>query len=158
MTRWKRAAIAYLLLMIGCGCLFRSDALAHASLLATIPDDGADLPTSPPAIVITFAEPVVANHSRIVVIDSAGNVVADAEPTATDDAHSLHLALPELLPGHYTAEWEAQSVDTHMSAGLIRFTVGLAPAAADTPVASIWWTAAGLAALSLVMMALLRKR
>lgn len=97
-------------------------ALAHASLTATHPPDGARLPSPPPAIDLVFSEPVVLAESQIVLFDATGQIVPGTHLTGPDP-FSLRLELPALSPGDYVAEWEVQSTDTHRAAGLIRFSV-----------------------------------
>ena len=39
---------------------------------------------------------------------------------------TLAIDLKPLSPGNYTVEWQALSVDTHVTEGLLRFTIGAA--------------------------------
>ena len=37
---------------------------------------------------------------------------------------TLAIDLKPLSPGNYTVEWQVLSVDTHVTEGLLRFTIG----------------------------------
>lgn len=123
MRHWLTAGMVLALVAACLWSGWRKHAFAHANPAVTTPADGAELAEPPTAIEIRFTEHVVPDASRILLFDGDGTPVPGTSLTAPDN-YSLMLALPVLAPGRYKAEWEVQSTDTHMAAGLIRFAVG----------------------------------
>jgi len=95
---------------------------AHAYPAISLPADGATLKEPPREVRIQFTEGLELAFSQIVVkgpnaeIVSQGKLRKLAEDTAAID-------LKPLRPGNYVVEWQALSVDTHITEGVLRFTV-----------------------------------
>ena len=94
---------------------------AHAYVLTASPADGTSVP-SPTEVKIRFTEGVELEFSTIVVKDGAGRVVS-AEPVRQPAADTLAVDLRSAPPGAYTVEWRVLSVDTHITDGVLRFSV-----------------------------------
>ena len=94
----------------------------HAYPAISLPADGATLKEPPREVRIQFTEGLELAFSQIVVkgpnaeIVSQGKLRKLAEDTAAID-------LKPLRPGNYVVEWQALSVDTHITEGVLRFTV-----------------------------------
>jgi copper transport protein len=117
-------------------------AFAHASLVRADPANGAVLPRAPPALVLTFNEPISPLVMRLVGPDGAlialGNV----------DAENATIAIatpPSLRRGSYVLSWRVISADGHPVGGTVLFSIG-APGAkpgvasdADGRVRALLW-------------------
>jgi copper transport protein len=123
-----------------------SPARAHASLVKAVPADGAVLPLMPPALTLTFNEPVSPLAIRLIGPDGApitpAAVVAEnATVTITPPA-----GLPQ---GTHVLSWRVISADGHPVGGALIFSIGApsrAPAAgadeiADHNVRTALWAA-----------------
>jgi copper transport protein len=116
---------------------------AHATLLRSVPADGARLRETPSAIVLEFDEPVV--PIAITLTDATGAARTPAARPAVEGQRVL-LALPSPLdPGGYIASYRITSADSHVVAGAIAFAIGDAavPAVAQSQsaTASVAFTA-----------------
>jgi|SRR6185312_2629908 len=98
-------------------------AFAHAFLDRAIPAVGSEVPNAPPAVTITFTEPVEPRFSKIEVRDAAGKRVDAGDVHAQKDGRQLVVGLRKLPPGKYTVIWHVTSVDTHKTEGKFMFTV-----------------------------------
>ncbi len=99
---------------------------AHANQVASSPESGARLESSPERIVIWFSEPISENFSAINLLDASGKQVntATARLDPTENT-ALILPLPELNDGTYVAVWNNLSeVDGHKVYGSFAFAVG----------------------------------
>lgn len=105
-------------------CLSGTPAFAHAFLAHAVPAVGAALPTAPPALTLTYTEPVEPLFSRVTVEDSAGASVVAGAVTASDGGRTLTVPLKPLAAGRYQVDWHIVSVDTHRTEGHFTFTVG----------------------------------
>jgi copper resistance protein C len=103
-------------------CLTPSLAGAHAYPDAVSPPDGAGLMQSPHEVKIQFTEGVELEFSRIEVKSTTGQRVnkGNIRRVAAD---TLAIDLLPLQPGDYIIEWRVLSVDTHITEGILRFTV-----------------------------------
>jgi methionine-rich copper-binding protein CopC len=101
-------------------------AWAHAYPAVTIPSNGATLKEAPRELRIQFTEAVELAFSQIIVKASNGEIASQGKlrQLASD---MLAIDLKPLSAGIYTVEWQVLSVDTHVTDGVLRFTVG-APA------------------------------
>jgi len=117
---WAAPALALLLL----ACAPR--VLAHASLVSSVPADGASLDAAPAELVLRFDEPVHPVQLRLV--DATGRAV---EPRVARVEHgALHLAAPAgMATGAHVLSYRVTSSDSHPVAGAITFSIG-APAPA----------------------------
>jgi copper transport protein len=108
-------------------------ALAHATLIATIPADGAVLDASPQTVQLRFNEPV--SPLAVHLIDSKGQTRQGVAVTARNE--TVEVTLPADLPqGTQVLTYRMVSADGHPIAGSIVFSIGLpggAPAAAREP-------------------------
>lgn len=98
-------------------------AYAHAFLDRASPAVGSEVSGSPPALSLTYTEPVEPFFSTVQVTDSAGSRVDEGKPTPMDDGRVLSVKLKPLPPGTYAVEWHVTSVDTHKTEGHFIFSV-----------------------------------
>jgi len=101
-------------------------ARAHAYPAVTIPSNGTTVKEPPRELRIQFTEGVELAFSQITVKAASGEVVSlgKLRQLASD---TLAIDLKPLSAGNYSVEWQVLSVDTHVTDGVLRFTVG-APA------------------------------
>ena len=101
-------------------------ALGHAYPAVSIPNNGATVKEPPRELRIQFTEAVEVAFSQITVKGSNGEIVSQGKlrQLAND---MLAIDLKSLSAGSYSVEWQVLSVDTHVTDGVLRFTVG-APA------------------------------
>jgi copper resistance protein C len=104
-------------------CLTGQSAHAHAFLERAVPAVGADVAASPPALTLTYSEPVEPVFSSVAVTDPNGNRVDQGRLEARDDGHVLVVPLKPLPAGAYAVEWHVTSVDTHKTQGHFSFSV-----------------------------------
>jgi methionine-rich copper-binding protein CopC len=97
-------------------------ALAHAYPAVAIPRDGATLREAPREVRIQFTEGIEIEFSRIVVKNSSGEKVGQGNIRRLAE-DTLAVELKPLRPGTYTVEWQVLSVDTHITDGVLRFTI-----------------------------------
>jgi copper resistance protein C len=100
-------------------------AWAHAYPAVSIPNHGATVKDAPREVRIQFTEGVEIAFSQITVKGANGEVVSQGKlrQLAND---TLAIDLKPLNPGNYTVEWQVLSVDTHLTEGLLQFTIGAA--------------------------------
>ena len=98
-------------------------AWAHAYPAASLPSDGVTVKESPHEMRIQFTEGIELAFSRITVKGPNGEVVSQGKlrQLAND---TIAIDLKPLPLGNYTAEWQVLSVDTHITEGVLHFTVG----------------------------------
>ena len=104
-------------------CLTGQAAFAHAFLDRASPAVGSELSGSPPALSLTYTEPVEPLFSTVRVTDSIGARVDVGKPAPKEDGRVLQVELKPLKPGVYSVEWHVTSVDTHKTEGHFTFTV-----------------------------------
>ena len=104
-------------------CLIGPAAFAHAFLDRASPRVGSEVSGSPPAVLLTYTEPVEPLFSTVQVTNSSGDRVDDGKPVPQDDGRILSVPLKKLSPGVYSVEWHVTSVDTHKTEGHFTFTV-----------------------------------
>jgi methionine-rich copper-binding protein CopC len=98
-------------------------AWSHAYPAVSIPNDGATVKEPPREVRIQFTEGVEIAFSRITVKGANGEVVSQGKVRQLAE-DTLAIDLKPLSPGNYTVEWQVLSVDTHVTEGLLRFTIG----------------------------------
>lgn len=98
---------------------------AHAYPAVSIPNNGATVKEPPREVQIQFTEGVEIAFSQITVKGPNGEVVSQGKLRQLAD-DTLAIDLKPLNPGNYTVEWQVLSVDTHVTEGLLRFTMGAA--------------------------------
>lgn len=96
--------------------------LAHAFLDHAEPRVGATVRASPPAVVLTFTEPIEVSFSHVDVQDDHGAQIGGGalEHPAPEQ---LRLSLPLLPAGTYSVHWAVTSIDTHQTEGKFEFSV-----------------------------------
>jgi hypothetical protein len=97
-------------------------ARAHAYPAVVIPNNGATVKEAPNEVRIQFTEAVELAFSKITVKGAKGEVVSQGKlrQLAND---TLAVDLIPLAAGNYSVEWQVLSVDTHITDGILRFTV-----------------------------------
>jgi methionine-rich copper-binding protein CopC len=103
-------------------CLTPAWARAHAYPDLVSPPDGATLAQAPREVRIQFTEGVELEFSRIDVKTATGQSVTKGKIRRVA-ADILAIDLLPLVPGSYAIEWRVLSVDTHITQGVLRFTV-----------------------------------
>jgi copper transport protein len=117
-------ALSVLAIVFSLSCV-ATPARAHAVLLATEPAADTVVDKAPPAIILSFSEPVRAVSFR--VIDGTGGVIADERAARVAD-NRVELRLGGPLPeGGYIVTWRVMSTDSHPVGGSFRFAVGDLP-------------------------------
>jgi copper transport protein len=94
---------------------------AHPQILSIAPPPDAVLETTPPAVAITFNEPLEP-LSRLEVRDAQANLVVEGRTPGADPAE-LALDLPPLPNGVYTVIYTVAGSDGHIVRGNFAFTV-----------------------------------
>ena len=105
---------ALVLLTIG-----RSPADAHASLVATSPEDGSRIATAPRSIALTFSEDV--DSAFVAVKAPDGTTVTTSEPRITGGRVTADLARSDQR-GRFTVAYRIVSDDGHPVTGEFAFT------------------------------------
>lgn len=96
---------------------------AHAYPAVSVPNNGATVKEPPRELRIQFTEAVEIAFSQITVKAANGEIVSQGKlrQLASD---TLAIDLKPLSAGNYSVEWQVLSVDTHVTDGVLRFTVG----------------------------------
>jgi copper transport protein len=119
---------------LGCAlaalALLPATALAHASLVSASPAPGTVLAAAPPAITLTFSEPVTAAGPGIGVVAPSGRQLPARVQVAGTRMTARFTPAGE---GTYLVRWQVIAADTHPSRGQLTFSVGRtsAPPAGD---------------------------
>jgi copper resistance protein C len=100
-------------------------AWAHAYPALSIPNNGATVKEPPREVRIEFTEGIEIAFSQITVKGANSEVVSQGKLRQLAD-DTLAVDVKTLSPGNYTVEWQVLSVDTHVTEGLLRFTIGAA--------------------------------
>jgi putative copper export protein/methionine-rich copper-binding protein CopC len=102
---------------------------AHALLVRSTPDAGAELAIAPPTVEFWFSEPLEESFSRAYLVDGAGNEIGRGT-SVVDPDDPFHMTLPltglspGLFPGIYTVVWETLSqADGHRWVGSFPLTL-----------------------------------
>lgn len=129
------------LLWVLLGAATAGPAAAHAELLSSNPENGAELTVAPKQITLTFSEPVRPVRKSFSLTDDAGDTPAIAEPTGT--SRTLVVPLPALGKGFWTLEFRVISVDNHPIHSSVAFFITKgAPATGTTAAKAAKATAA----------------
>lgn len=122
--RARRGLIAVLtVLWVLLGLASAGPAAAHAELVSSSPDNGAELKSAPTQVRLNFSEAVRPVRKRFSLTDDAGARLRIVEPTGT--SRTVVTALPPGLgPGFYLLNFRVISVDNHPIKGSIAFNVG----------------------------------
>lgn len=98
--------------------------LAHAGIVSSDPEAGAELGSAPGVVVIRFSEPINAQLSRARVVVPDGTSVAGS----VSASQRIDIPLTTNAGGIYDVEWTTvSSVDGHTLHGSFRFGVGVRP-------------------------------
>jgi len=129
--RWLSLLVAVVFLVLQGG-----PALAHATLVASDPPDGAVLATAPARLVLTFNEPVSPLVLRL--IDQDGRATSLAYHL--EDSAVVVDRPGTISAGSHALSWRVISEDGHPVGGSVLFSVG-APSAGAVPgsVAPVDW-------------------
>jgi len=127
-TRWGRlAAIALALVVLG--SLVAQDTApvvqAHAALIRSSPENGAQERRPPARVFLYFSETVEARLTEIKVFDVDRNQVDENDTLVDDKDRTIaSVGMPTLDPGLYTVEFaNVSSVDAHPWTGIFQFIV-----------------------------------
>ena len=107
-----------------------SPASAHNALTATNPADQETVPSPPPAVVLTFADSVVATGTQVVVTGPSGPI-QQGQPRLAENTVSQDLQ-PGAPAGTYTVAWQVTSGDGHPVSGTFSFTAKAAATQSPT--------------------------
>jgi copper transport protein len=124
-------AVLCLALLAGLAASGRAD--AHAVLLASAPEDGTSVATSPPRAELRFSEPfTLVRPEDVSVVGAGGDSVLEGAPRRLPtNARILEAPLrPGLADGTYTLRYRVLSADAHVITGAIVFGVGPGPVGA----------------------------
>ena len=134
--RWFAAVVVVLVCLASIG-----PALAHASLIGSSPSNGAILEASPPAIELTFSEPVSPLAANLVQPDGSTLKLE----TFLAKGRNLVIGLPSPASnGTRILSWRAVSSDGHPISGALVFSIGTTSAVAPPLPASDHLAAIGL--------------
>ena len=129
-----------LLIVLGCLLIAIPTVQAHALLVRSLPEAGAELTAAPATIELWFSEPLEPQFSNIHRVDAQGNELVHGA-SLVDPADPMHMSLPltELSPGIYTVVWRTPSgADGHEWVGSFPMTLlnpdGTRPARGIAPV------------------------
>ena len=100
-----------------------SHSWGHAYPAASIPSNGATVKEPPHELRIQFTEAVELAFSQITVKAANGEIVSQGK-LRQFAGDWLAIDLKPLSAGIYSIEWQVLSVDTHVTDGRLRFTVG----------------------------------
>jgi copper resistance protein C len=97
-------------------------AWAHAYPAVTVPTNGATIKEPPREVRIQFTEGIELVFSAITVKGPNGEIVSQGKLRKLAD-DTVAIDLKPLRPGNYSVEWQVLSVDTHITDGVLRFTI-----------------------------------
>jgi methionine-rich copper-binding protein CopC len=97
-------------------------AWAHAYPSLVSPADGSTVTQPPREIRIQFTEGVELEFSRVDIKSSNGEKVSQGKLRKVAE-DTLAVDVKPLPAGNYSIEWQVLSVDTHITEGVLRFTV-----------------------------------
>ena len=97
-------------------------AWAHAYPTVSSPADGANLKEPPREVRIQFTEGLELAFSQITVKGPNGEIVSHGQ-LRQPGQDTLAVDLTTLSPGNYLVEWQVLSVDTHITEGVLRFSL-----------------------------------
>ncbi|MFC3999796.1 copper resistance protein CopC [Nocardiopsis sediminis] len=97
-------------------------AFAHNTLIASSPEDGAELDTAPDEVTLTFNTSVGEGGNAIVVTGPDGTTYEDGDVTIDGPDASIALTAPEEA-GEYTVAYRIISADGHPLEDQITYTL-----------------------------------
>jgi copper transport protein len=103
-------------------------AWAHAALLRTAPVASRTINTAPPAVRLTYSEPIEPRFAIVSVTDAAGRQLTSGSPQrAPGSPQTLVTPLRHTPQGWYLVFWRVISADGHPVRGAFTFAVGPSP-------------------------------
>jgi len=105
-----------------------ASAWAHAALLHTVPTASGTVNAAPPAVRLTYSEPIEPRFAIVSVTDATGKQVTSGAPaSAPGAAQTLVTPLKRVPEGWYLVFWRVISADGHPVRGAYTFAVGPNP-------------------------------
>ena len=101
-------------------------AFAHAVARQHEPGAGCRAHETPPAIVLTFTEPVTVSLGGVRLFDEGGERIATEAPTRPDNSTVSAGVRGRLADGSYVVTWRVNSSDSHPIQGAFTFQIGTA--------------------------------
>ncbi|HEY7142833.1 MAG TPA: copper resistance protein CopC [Streptosporangiaceae bacterium] len=140
--------LAATLILAGFGLLAGAPAaLAHATLVAATPADGAIVPHEPANVTATFDEPVGVSPDSLQVFAPNGSRADTGGTTHGSKPQEIVVGLrPGLGRGTYTVGWHVISADSHPVQGAWTFSIG-APSSTSVNPATLNSTASPVVGL-----------
>jgi methionine-rich copper-binding protein CopC len=112
-------SLAVLLAALVLVMVSRGPADAHASLVATSPEDGSKIATAPPSVELTFSEDVDSAFVAVTAPDGTKVTTSDPRMAGTDVRADL---APSDQRGRFTIAYRIVSDDGHPVTGEVTFT------------------------------------
>jgi len=105
-----------------------ASAWAHAALLHTVPTPSGTVNAAPPAVRLTYSEPIEPRFAIVSVTDATGKQVTSGAPASAPVApQTLVTPLKRVPEGWYLVFWRVISADGHPVRGAFTFAVGPNP-------------------------------
>src|SRR5438552_2206699 len=146
LTRSNARALLATALVAAAALALPAGASAHATLVRTVPANGAVLAHAPRKIEVVFDDTIRVGHGNAVVANGSQRSVLAGKPTVR--GHVLTLPLRAGLPDDdYSVRWSIVSDDGHQEQGVLAFGVGAGrapPTAVLGAGSSLGWGGAAL--------------
>ena len=121
-VRHLRLAVLLALGMIGACLSGLPDALAHATILESVPRHKESL-ASPKRLVLRFNSRIEKPLCSVQLVGSRKKTITLLRQDRDTAADTLAYSLPPLEPGAYQARWKVMAADGHVTEGTVLFTV-----------------------------------
>ncbi len=127
-VRWGRLALVTLLLCAVVGIAVQETApvvQAHAALIRSSPENGAEERRPPARVILYFSEPVEPKLTEIAVFGVDQKQVDEGDVAVDEQDRTVaSVGVPTLAPGLYTVEFSnVSTVDSHPWKGIYQFIV-----------------------------------
>jgi copper transport protein len=116
-----RLVVLFAVAVVAASCA--TQALAHANLVSTSPQDGTVVASAPTEVRVRFDDAVTVGSGNAVVAEDRSSVLAGS-PRVERGGRELVLPLESLRNGDYSVRWGIVSDDGHLESGLLAFRVG----------------------------------
>jgi len=127
-------------------------ALAHASLVSSVPAEGSSVPRSPATVVLTFGEDPDPDRSLVQILDEHGRTVPGVSPVEAVPGKPLEVQVTlssTLGTGVFSVNWRSVSAtDGHVDNGAFAFGVRETPAADSVRTMDLLYTSPWTSTLS----------
>ncbi len=117
------ARVALAALTVAGALALPAAASAHATLVRTIPANGAVLARAPRSVVVEFDDTVRSDGKSTAVADASGKPVTAGKARAHGRTLTIPLQ-PRLGDGDYSVRWSIVSDDGHHEVGVLAFSAG----------------------------------